>query len=210
MNEKMFVCGDEAVALAVRQAKPHVIAAYPITPQTIVVERLSDYVEDGSLGSEYLYVESEHSAMSACMGASAVGARAFTATSSQGLLYMAEGLHYTEANKERGTAPDDDRTGWEAERAEAFAEAQTAQTASAEMGWADGRSAGTDPADIVSDLVLLGKRLEQSSPAVINDGTMRPAHIDRKRWKKLQEKRIANGHKEDDHEEEQTWQQTMF
>ena len=59
-------------------------------------------------------------------------------------------------------------------------------------------------------MVLLGKRLEQSAPAVINDGTMRPAHIDRKRWKKLQEKRIANGHKEDDHEEEQTWQQTMF
>ena len=90
MSGKLFVSGDEAVALAVRQAKPHVIAAYPITPQTIVVERLSDFVEDGSLESEYLYVESEHSAMSACLGASAMGARAFTATSSQGLLYMVE------------------------------------------------------------------------------------------------------------------------
>ena len=120
------------------------------------------------------------------------------------------GRRCAEADAERGAAPDDDRTGWEAERAEAFAEAQTAQAVSAEMGWTNGCGAGTNPADIASDLVLLGMRLEQSSPSVINDGTMRPAHIDRKRWKKLQEKRIALGHKEDDHEEEQTWQQTMF
>ena len=99
MSGKLFVSGDEAVALAVRQAKPHVIAAYPITPQTIVVERLSDFVEDGSLESEYLYVESEHSAMSVCLGASAMGARAFTATSSQGLLYMVEGLHYASGSR---------------------------------------------------------------------------------------------------------------
>ncbi|MCI8809271.1 MAG: pyruvate ferredoxin oxidoreductase [Oscillibacter sp.] len=99
MSGKLFVSGDEAVALAVRQAKPHVIAAYPITPQTIVVERLSDFVEDGSLNSQYLYVESEHSAMCACLGASAMGARAFTATSSQGLLYMVEGLHYASGSR---------------------------------------------------------------------------------------------------------------
>lgn len=99
MSEKLFVSGDEAVALAVRQAKPHVIAAYPITPQTIVVERLSDFVEDGSLESEYLYVESEHSAMSACLGASAIGARSFTATSSQGLLYMVECLPYASGSR---------------------------------------------------------------------------------------------------------------
>ena len=99
MSEKLFVSGDEAVALAVRQAKPQVIAAYPITPQTIVVERLSDFVEDGSLNAQYLYVESEHSAMSACLGASAIGARAFTATSSQGLLYMVEGLHYASGSR---------------------------------------------------------------------------------------------------------------
>ncbi|WP_130862602.1 transketolase C-terminal domain-containing protein [Bacilliculturomica massiliensis] len=97
--EKLFVSGDEAVALAVRQAKPHVIAAYPITPQTIVVERLADYVEDGSLNSEYLYVESEHSAMSAVIGSAAMGARSFTATSSQGLLYMVEGLHYASGSR---------------------------------------------------------------------------------------------------------------
>lgn len=94
MIDRQFVSGDEAVAIGVRLAKPKVIAAYPITPQTIVVERLADMVEDGSLDSEYMYVESEHSALSAVMGASVLGARTFTATSSQGLLYMAEVLYY--------------------------------------------------------------------------------------------------------------------
>ena len=94
MGNRQFISGDEAVAIGVRLAKPKVIAAYPITPQTIVVERLADMVEDGSLKSEYMYVESEHSALSAVMGASVLGARTFTATSSQGLLYMAEVLYY--------------------------------------------------------------------------------------------------------------------
>ena len=58
MKNKQFVSGDEAIALGVKLAKPHVIAAYPITPQTITVERLADYVEDGSLNSEYIFVES--------------------------------------------------------------------------------------------------------------------------------------------------------
>ena len=88
-GEKIFASGNEAVALGVRLARPHVISAYPITPQTTVVERLSEMVEDGSLKSEFMHVESEHSALSACMGASSSGARTFTATSSQGLLYMA-------------------------------------------------------------------------------------------------------------------------
>lgn len=91
---KRFLSGDEAFAEGVRLARPEVISAYPITPQTIVVERLSDMVEDGRLKAEYIHVESEHSALSCAMGASAVGARAFTATSSQGLLYMAECLYY--------------------------------------------------------------------------------------------------------------------
>ncbi len=98
-NESVFVSGDEAVALGVRLSRPQVISAYPITPQTIVVERLSEMVEDGSLDAKYIHVESEHSAMSAAMGASSVGARAFTATSSQGLLYMAEGLHYASGGR---------------------------------------------------------------------------------------------------------------
>lgn len=94
MSVKKFISGDEAVALGAKLAKPQVIAAYPITPQTIVVERLSDYVEDGSLDAQYLHVESEHSAITASIGAASVGARTFTATSSQGLLYMVEGLYY--------------------------------------------------------------------------------------------------------------------
>ena len=91
---RQFLSGNEAFAYGVRLARPHVISAYPITPQTIVVEKLSEFVEDGSLKSEFIHVESEHSALSCAMGASSVGARAFTATSSQGLLYMAECLPY--------------------------------------------------------------------------------------------------------------------
>ncbi len=90
--------GDEAVAWAVKQINPDVVAAYPITPQTIIVERFSDYVNDGLVDTSFVPVESEHSAMSACVGASATGARVFTATASAGLalmyeiLYVASGL----------------------------------------------------------------------------------------------------------------------
>ena len=91
---KKFLSGNEAFAYGVRLARPQVISAYPITPQTIVVEKLSEFVEDGSLNAEFIHVESEHSALSCAIGASSVGARAFTATSSQGLLYMAECLPY--------------------------------------------------------------------------------------------------------------------
>ncbi len=79
-----------AVAEAVKLAEAEVIAAYPITPQTHIVEHLSDLVADGELEAEYVPVESEQSALSACLGSSAAGARTFTATSSQGLMLMAE------------------------------------------------------------------------------------------------------------------------
>ncbi|RLD63919.1 MAG: pyruvate ferredoxin oxidoreductase [Bacteroidetes bacterium] len=98
-NKKLFISGDEAVAIGAKLSRPNVISAYPITPQTVTVERLSEMVESGELNAEYMHVESEHSAMSAAMGVSAVGARAFTATSSQGLLYMAEGLHYASGGR---------------------------------------------------------------------------------------------------------------
>ena len=91
---KRFLSGDEAFAEGVRLTRPQVISAYPITPQTVVVERLSEMVEEGQLAAEYVHVESEHSALSCAIGASATGARTFTATSSQGLLYMAECLTY--------------------------------------------------------------------------------------------------------------------
>ena len=85
--------GSQAVARAVTLCRPEVIAAYPISPQTHIVESLSDRVRTGELAPcEYLMVESEFGAMSACIGASGAGARTYTATSSQGLLFMAEAL----------------------------------------------------------------------------------------------------------------------
>ena len=85
--------GSQAVARAVALCRPEVIPAYPISPQTHIVEALSDMVRTGELNPcEYLMVESEFGAMSACIGASAAGARTYTATSSQGLLFMAEAL----------------------------------------------------------------------------------------------------------------------
>ena len=87
---RIGMTGDEAVAYAVKQADVDVIAAYPITPQTIIVERLAEYVNNGELKAVYVPVESEHSALSACVGASLAGARVFTATASQGLALMFE------------------------------------------------------------------------------------------------------------------------
>lgn len=89
-QKRVGMTGNEAVAYAVKQADVDVIAAYPITPQTAIVERLADYVHDGELKAAYVAVESEHSALSACVGASQAGARVFTATSAQGLALMWE------------------------------------------------------------------------------------------------------------------------
>jgi pyruvate ferredoxin oxidoreductase alpha subunit len=84
-----------AAAEAVKQCNIDVIAAYPITPQTHIVERLAEYVADGELDAEFVPVESEHSALSLCIGSQAVGARSFTCTSSQGLALMSELLYIT-------------------------------------------------------------------------------------------------------------------
>ncbi|MEX0567889.1 MAG: transketolase C-terminal domain-containing protein [Candidatus Njordarchaeota archaeon] len=90
MPKKLALTGNEAIAWGVRASKVDVIAAYPITPQTVIVERLSEWVEKGEYDARYIRVESEHSAMAAIIGASAAGARAFTATASHGLFYMYE------------------------------------------------------------------------------------------------------------------------
>ena len=91
MKQKMMgLNGDEAAAYAIKQVNPDVVAAYPITPQTIIVERYSEYVADGLVDSEFIAVESEHSALSACVGAAATGARAYTTTASAGLALMWE------------------------------------------------------------------------------------------------------------------------
>ncbi len=85
--------GDEAVAYAAKQADVDVVAAYPVTPQTIIVERFSEYVANGEVDTEFVCVESEHSAMTACVAASATGARTFTATAAPGLALMHEMLY---------------------------------------------------------------------------------------------------------------------
>jgi pyruvate ferredoxin oxidoreductase alpha subunit len=87
--------GSEAVAKAVIQSNVDFVSAYPITPQTIIVERLSDLVASGETKTKFVNVESEHSALSACVGASLAGGRVFTATSSQGLALMHEVLYLT-------------------------------------------------------------------------------------------------------------------
>jgi pyruvate ferredoxin oxidoreductase alpha subunit len=90
--ERIGLEGSIAIAEAVKLANVDVVAAYPITPQTHIVERLAEYVANGELNANYIPVESEHSAMSACLGSSAVGARTFTATAGQGLELMHEVL----------------------------------------------------------------------------------------------------------------------
>jgi len=90
MAKVVAVTGNEAVANALRQVEPDVCAAYPITPQTDLMQRFSAFVNDGVVRTEMILVESEHSAMSACVGASAGGGRVVTATSSQGLALMWE------------------------------------------------------------------------------------------------------------------------
>ncbi len=91
---KRMATGNQAAALAVKESNVEVVAAYPITPQTEVVETIASLVETGKMSASYIRVESEHSALAACIGASASGARAFTATSSHGLLYMHEMIHW--------------------------------------------------------------------------------------------------------------------
>ncbi len=91
----VFESGNVAAATAVKLARVQVIAAYPITPQTPLTEKLSEYVDSGAFDAQYVAVESEHSALAVCIGASSTSARAFTATSANGLLYMAEQLHWT-------------------------------------------------------------------------------------------------------------------
>jgi len=95
MGEKKVIEASMAVAIAAKLCKPEVIAAYPITPQTHIVERIADFIHDGEMETELIDVESEHSAISACLGAQATGSRTFTATASQGLALMHEILFVT-------------------------------------------------------------------------------------------------------------------
>jgi len=110
---KEVMTGNKAVAYGAKLSRVQVIAAYPITPQTTIIEYLADFCARGELKAEFIKVESEHSALAACVGASATGARAFTATSGQGLLLMHEIIHWAAgarlpivlANVNRAVAP---------------------------------------------------------------------------------------------------------
>jgi pyruvate ferredoxin oxidoreductase alpha subunit len=90
---KKVIEASMAVAIGTKLCEPAVIPMYPITPQTHVVERLADFINDGEMNCEMIHVESEHSAISATIGVSAAGSRVFTATASQGLALMHEILH---------------------------------------------------------------------------------------------------------------------
>ncbi|MBX5328962.1 MAG: transketolase C-terminal domain-containing protein [Candidatus Bathyarchaeota archaeon] len=94
-QEVLALNGDEAVAFAAKQSDVDVVAAYPITPQTIIVERFSEYVANGEVETEFVCTESEHSALTACLAASVTGARTFTASASAGLALMHEMLFVT-------------------------------------------------------------------------------------------------------------------
>jgi pyruvate ferredoxin oxidoreductase alpha subunit len=96
---RMFMSGNDAVSYGVKLCRPEVIAAYPITPQTSAVEKLAEFIENREMDCQFINVESEHSAMAACLGAALMGCRAFTASSSQGLLYMCEMLHYVSGSR---------------------------------------------------------------------------------------------------------------
>lgn len=97
--KRAFISANDAVSYGVRLCRPEVIAAYPITPQTSVVEKLSEFIAGGEMDCQFINVESEHSAMAAVMGAAMMGCRTFTASSSQGLLYMCEMLHYVSGSR---------------------------------------------------------------------------------------------------------------
>lgn len=110
---KKIMTGNYAAAYGAKACRAEVVAAYPITPQTQIVEKIASFVANNEMDAEYIKVESEHSAMSACIGASAAGCRAYTATSGQGLALMHEMLHWAAndrlpivmADVNRGMAP---------------------------------------------------------------------------------------------------------
>ena len=92
---KKVITGDHAIAIGAKLSRVEVVPAFPITPQTLIIEHIADFVNDGEMDAKFLTMESEHSVMSAAAAAEAAGARVFTATSSQGLAFMHEMLYAT-------------------------------------------------------------------------------------------------------------------
>ena len=98
-EQTIIMSGNYASAWGAKCARAQVISAYPITPQTTVVEKLADFVDNKELDARYIRVESEHSVMASLVGSSMTGARTFSATSGQGLLYMTEMLHWVSSSR---------------------------------------------------------------------------------------------------------------
>jgi len=99
MSKVQIMTGNQAAAIGAKLSGVQVVAAYPITPQSQLAEIISQYIEGGELKAEYVRVEGEHSALTVCISASTVGARVFTATSANGLLYMHEQLHWAAGSR---------------------------------------------------------------------------------------------------------------
>lgn len=99
MAQTIIATGNHIVGYAAKAARVRVVAAYPITPQTTIVEKIAEFVEHGEMDADYIRVESEHSALVACIGAAATGVRTFTATSAQGLALMHEALHWASSSR---------------------------------------------------------------------------------------------------------------
>jgi 2-oxoisovalerate ferredoxin oxidoreductase alpha subunit len=99
MAQVIIDTANHIAGYAAKAARVKVVAAYPITPQTTIVEKIADFVETGQMDAEYIRVESEHSAMVACIAAAAAGVRTFTATSSHGLALMHEALHWASGSR---------------------------------------------------------------------------------------------------------------
>ena len=105
MSKRVALSGNEAAAHAIRQINPDVIAAFPITPSTPIPQNVSQFIADGRMTTEFVTVESEHSAISACVGASAAGGRVMTATSANGLALMFEILYIASGMRRPIVAP---------------------------------------------------------------------------------------------------------
>jgi 2-oxoisovalerate ferredoxin oxidoreductase alpha subunit len=99
MAQTIIDTANHIAGYAAKAARVKVVAAYPITPQTTIIEKIADFVESGKMDAEYIRVESEHSAMVACISAAATGVRAFTASSAHGLALMHEALHWASGSR---------------------------------------------------------------------------------------------------------------
>jgi len=168
----MLLTGNHAVAWAARLARPQVVPVYPITPQTPILELITDFHAEGNFDAEILTPESEHSVLAACIPASLAGARVFTATASQGLLLMHELLHYAAGARAPIVMANVNRTvasPW------AFWPDQTDSLAQRDTGWIQFY---TESAQESLDTVLHGFRIAEQVllPVMINHDAFYVSH----------------------------------